>query len=131
MRTAPRAAAWAAWAAWICNRAIAGGAAAGNDWLQSQESGLRPALFLCARQGALSWRWKSSTYPTRANVSCTARASGATRSLKEAEGKSLARRTGSGWRRHCGVSRQKDAKPDTCTEHGVVDPTRISRKEGA
>jgi hypothetical protein len=45
MRTAPRAAAWAAWAAWICNRAIAGGAAAGNDWLQSQESGLRPALY--------------------------------------------------------------------------------------
>jgi hypothetical protein len=42
MRTAPQ----AAWAAWICNRAIAGGAAARNDWLQSQESGLRPALFV-------------------------------------------------------------------------------------
>jgi hypothetical protein len=52
MRTAPRAAAWAAWAAWICNRAIAGGAAAGNDRLQSQESGLRPALFLCCLHAA-------------------------------------------------------------------------------
>jgi hypothetical protein len=44
MRMAARAAAWAVWAAWICSRAIAGGAAAGDDWLQSQESGLRPAL---------------------------------------------------------------------------------------
>jgi hypothetical protein len=48
MRTAPRAAAWAVWAVWICNRAIAGGAAAGNDWLQSRKSGLRPALFVYA-----------------------------------------------------------------------------------
>lgn len=29
-----------------------------------------------------------------------------------------------------GVSRQKDAKPDTCTERGEVDPTRISVKVG-
>jgi hypothetical protein len=51
MRTAPRVAAWAAWAAWICNRAIAGGITACNDWLQSQESGLRPALFFVRPAG--------------------------------------------------------------------------------
>jgi hypothetical protein len=52
---------------------------------------------LCARQGAPSWRWKSSTDPTRGTVSCTARAVRVTGRLKEAGGKALARRTGSGY----------------------------------
>src|ERR1700722_6368963 len=47
MRTAPRAAAWAAWGAWICNRAIAGGAAAGNDRLRSKRAGFGPLFLLC------------------------------------------------------------------------------------
>jgi hypothetical protein len=34
-------------------------------------------------------------------------------------------------RQHRGVSRQRDAKPGTCTERGEVDPTRISVKVGA
>jgi hypothetical protein len=51
--------------------------------------------------------------------------------MKEAGSKALARRTGSGERRRRGVSRPKDAKPDTCTERGDVYPTRISVKVGA
>ncbi len=46
--------------------------------------------------------------------------------VKEAGGKALARRTGSGWRRHGGTSGQKEATSGICTERGEVDPTRIS-----
>src|ERR1019366_5927273 len=63
---------------------------------------LNPALigggfFWSARQGALTWRRKSSTCPARGRVSRTARVSLATANLEEAEGKALARRTGSGY----------------------------------
>ena len=51
-------------------------------------------LFWCARQGAHSWRCKSSTDPTGGTVSLTARAATARWGLKEAAGKALARRTG-------------------------------------
>jgi hypothetical protein len=44
----------------------------------------------CARQGALTWRWKSSTRPARGRVSRTARVSWVTGNLEEAEGKALA-----------------------------------------
>ncbi len=49
---------------------------------------------MCARQGALTWGCKSPTGPAAGTVSWTARASVARRSLKEAAGKALARRTG-------------------------------------
>jgi hypothetical protein len=49
---------------------------------------------LCARQGAPTWRCKSSTGPTGGTVSRTARVSIARWNLKEAAGKALARRTG-------------------------------------
>jgi hypothetical protein len=45
---------------------------------------------LCARQGALTRRCKSSTRPARGRVSRTARVSRATANLEEAEGKALA-----------------------------------------
>ena len=48
---------------------------------------------MCARQGALTRRCKSSTDPARGTVSRTARVSIARRNLKEAAGKALARRT--------------------------------------
>jgi len=44
----------------------------------------------CARQGALTWRCKSSTHPARGRVSRTARVPQATVDLEEAEGKALA-----------------------------------------
>ena len=44
----------------------------------------------CARQGALIWRWKSSTHPARGSVSRTARVPGAIRDLEEVVGKALA-----------------------------------------
>jgi hypothetical protein len=47
------------------------------------------AFFMCARQGALTRRWKSSTRPARGRVSQTARVSWATANLEEAEGKAL------------------------------------------
>ena len=51
----------------------------------------RTGLFLrCARQGAPTWRWKSSTRPARGSVSRTARVSRVTANLEEAEGKALA-----------------------------------------
>jgi len=50
--------------------------------------------YLCARQGASTWRCKSSTGPTGGTVSRTARVSIARWNLKEAAGKALARRTG-------------------------------------
>ena len=48
---------------------------------------------LCARQGAITWRCKSSTGPAAGTVSRTARVSIARWNLKEAAGKTLARRT--------------------------------------
>ena len=51
-------------------------------------------FLLCARQGALTWRCKSSTHPTGASVSRTARVPIVRWDLKEAEGKALARRIG-------------------------------------
>ncbi len=48
---------------------------------------------VCARQGALTWRCKSSTGPAVETVSRTARVSIVRWNLKEAAGKSLARRT--------------------------------------
>ena len=48
---------------------------------------------LCARQGALTWRWKPSTRPTGGSVSRTARVPTVRWDLKEAAGKALARRT--------------------------------------
>ncbi len=48
---------------------------------------------MCARQGAFTWRCKSSTDPTGGTVSRTARVSIARWNLKEAAGKALARRT--------------------------------------
>ncbi|MEI6872939.1 MAG: hypothetical protein WCL08_11710, partial [Verrucomicrobiota bacterium] len=48
------------------------------------------AFVLCARQGALTWRWKSSSCPARGRDSRTARVSRATADLEEAEGKALA-----------------------------------------
>jgi len=50
-------------------------------------------FLLCARQGAPTWRCKSSTHPTGGSVSRTARVSIARWDLKEAAGKALARRT--------------------------------------
>ena len=58
-------------------------------------------FFLCARQGAPTWRCdstefvevKSSTHPTGGSVSRTARVPTARWDLKEAAGKALARRT--------------------------------------
>jgi len=56
--------------------------------------GSNPAPYpMCARQGAPTWGCKSPTDPARGTVSRTARASAARRSLKEAAGKALARRT--------------------------------------
>jgi len=52
------------------------------------------AFLLCARQGAFTWRWKSSTTPAGGIVSWTARVSTARGNLKEAVGKTLAWRTG-------------------------------------
>jgi len=49
---------------------------------------------MCARQGAPTWRWKSSTGPAVGTVSRTARVFAVRRNLKEAAGKTLARRTG-------------------------------------
>src|SRR6266404_9465752 len=51
------------------------------------------SFVLCARQGALTWGWKSPTSPTGGIVSRTARVSIARWNLKEAAGKALARRT--------------------------------------
>ena len=51
-------------------------------------------FYLCARQGASTWRCKSSTGPTGGTVSRTARVSIARWNLKEAAGKALARQTG-------------------------------------
>ena len=51
-------------------------------------------FYWCARQGALTWRCKSSTDPTGGTVSLSARAAAARWGLKEAAGKTLARRTG-------------------------------------
>jgi hypothetical protein len=51
-------------------------------------------FFSCARQGALTWRCKSSTRPTGGSVSRTARVPTVRQDLKEAAGKALARRTG-------------------------------------
>ena len=53
-----------------------------------------PSYPMCARQGAFTWRCKSSTDPTGGTVSRTARVSIARWNLKEAAGKALARRTG-------------------------------------
>ena len=50
-------------------------------------------FYLCARQGAPTWRCKSSTRPTGGSVSRTARVPTARWDLKEAAGKALARRT--------------------------------------
>ena len=41
----------------------------GANAAQSRGPARRGPFFLCARQGALIWRWKSSTYPTRGSVS--------------------------------------------------------------
>jgi len=49
-----------------------------------------PFFMLCARQGAFTWRCKSSTGPTGGTVSRTARVSTARWNLKEAAGKALA-----------------------------------------
>ena len=54
-------------------------------------------FFWCARQGAFSNGLKSRTGPARGTVSCTARVSIARWDLKEAGGKTLDRRTGSGY----------------------------------
>ena len=51
----------------------------------------------CARQGVLSQGGKSPTGPTRGTVRCTARVPTARWDLKEAGGKALDRRTGSGY----------------------------------
>jgi len=51
-------------------------------------------FYLCARQGAPTWRCRSSTRPTGGSVSLTARVLTARWDLKEAAGKALARRTG-------------------------------------
>ena len=55
----------------------------------------------CARQGALTWRCKSSTSLTGGMVSRTARVSRVTGNLEEAVGKALARRTVSGCEATC------------------------------
>ena len=52
-----------------------------------------PSYPMCARQGALTRRCKSSTGPTGGTVSRTARVSIARWNLKEAAGKALVRRT--------------------------------------
>jgi hypothetical protein len=54
----------------------------------------RGRFFVCARQGALTWRCKSSADPTGGTASRTARAAIVRWGLKEAAGKTLARRTG-------------------------------------
>jgi hypothetical protein len=51
------------------------------------------AFFACARQGAPTWRCKSSKRPTGGSVSRTARVPIARWDLKEAAGKALTRRT--------------------------------------
>jgi hypothetical protein len=58
--------------------------------LKTKNPALAGLLSGCARQGALTWRWKSSTDPARGTVSRTARVSRVTANLKEAEGKALA-----------------------------------------
>jgi len=50
------------------------------------------ALFWCARQGALTWRWKSSTHAARGSVSGTTTVSIARWNRKEAEGAGLTNR---------------------------------------
>ncbi|HOH30605.1 MAG TPA: hypothetical protein PLC40_13090, partial [Candidatus Hydrogenedentes bacterium] len=58
------------------------------------DGGSNPASHpMCARQGAITWRCKSSTGPAAGTVSRTARVSIARWNLKEAAGKTLARRT--------------------------------------
>jgi len=52
------------------------------------------AFSLCARQGTLTWRCKSSMDPTAGTISRTARVSVVRLNLKEAAGKTLARRIG-------------------------------------
>ena len=47
----------------------------------------------CARQGASSWRWKSSVGPVRGTISWTDRASSVRKGLKGTEGKALTWRT--------------------------------------
>ncbi len=52
------------------------------------------AFYWCARQGTLTWRWKSSMDPAAGTISRTARVSVVRLNLKEAAGKTLARRIG-------------------------------------
>jgi len=59
-----------------------------------EDGGGNPASYpMCARQGAPTWGLKSPTGPAAGTVSWTARVSTARWNLKEAAGKSLARRT--------------------------------------
>jgi hypothetical protein len=88
-------------------------------------------LFFVRPAGRTHLEVKVLYTPDTAKCARKARASRATGGLKEAGSKALARRTGSGLRRRCGVSRPKDVKPGTCTERRHVDPTRISVKVGA
>jgi hypothetical protein len=60
-----------------------------------EDGGGDPASYpMCARQGAPTWRCKFSAGPTGGTASWTARVSTARWNLKEAAGKTLARRTG-------------------------------------
>ena len=66
-----------------------------TNLLKAPRAGLAGGVFFgCARQGALTWRCKSSADPTGGTASRTARAAIARWGLKEAAGKALARRTG-------------------------------------
>ena len=61
-----------------------------NLLMQSMEPGPLAGFFIsCARQGAPTWRCKSSTRPARGRVSQTVRVFRATGNLEEAEGKAL------------------------------------------
>ena len=61
---------------------------------ERKEAPFRGLFISCARQGALTWRCESSTGPAVGTVSRTARVSVVRPNLKEAAGKTPARRTG-------------------------------------
>ena len=89
---------------------------------------------LCARQGAHTWRCKSSTRPARGRVGQTARVQGCRGRLRiwrKPKAKRWPDEQEADRRRHGGVRRRISSKPETCTERRDVYPTGISVKVGA
>jgi len=89
------------------------------------------SFWLCARQGALTWRWKSSTHPTGGSVSRTARLPSWGVDWRKPQAKRWPDEQKSHMRRSCWMRRQLSLKSDTCTESMDVDAAGISVKVGA